>query len=160
MNPGFNAGVNFEMGFGKLMALEVGLLADTKGFKMEEEGLTVKANALYADVPILFKVGPSLGPVKIFGAVGPYFGVGITGKYKIEFEGESDTQDIKWGSGDDDDAKRLDYGAKFGAGAEIKGLNFGIYYSLGLANSSSDNEDGYREQHRVLSFSVGYKFGK
>jgi len=34
---GFNGGVTFEMGFGDLISLEAGLLADTKGFKMTED---------------------------------------------------------------------------------------------------------------------------
>jgi len=159
-NIGFNAGVTMEMGFGNLMAVEIAALLDSKGFKISEGDDFIKANLLYADIPVLVKVGPSFGPVKIFGAVGPYVGIGLTGKVVMEFEGDKEKEDVQWGNGEEDDSKRLDYGAKFGVGAEFSGLNVGFYYSLGLANSSSDNENGYREQHRGISFSVGYRFGK
>jgi hypothetical protein len=160
MIPGFNAGVTFEMGLGDLIAVEVGLIADSKGFKIEEGDASMKVSALYADIPILVKVGPSFGPIKVFGAAGPYVGIGLTGKYKLEYEGESETEDIEWGSGEDADVKRLDFGAKFGVGAEVSGLTFGVYYALGLANIAADTEGGYMDKNRVLSISVGYKFGK
>jgi len=160
MNLGFNAGVTFELGFGDLMSLEMGAMMDTKGFKISEGDATVKVNLLYADVPVLLKVGTGLGPVRVFGAVGPYLGVGITGKYTVEFDGDKESEDIEWGDGDEADLKRLDYGAKFGIGAEASGFTFGVYYSLGLANLAVDTEGGYKEQNRGLSFSVGYKLGK
>jgi len=158
-NLGFNAGVTFEIGFGDLIAVEAGLIADTKGFKVEEQGYKETLNLIYADIPVLLKVGPSLGPVKIFAAAGPYVGIGLTGKDKWEWDAESGTEDVEWGSGEEE-MKRLDYGAKFGAGAEVAGFVVGAYYSLGLANLSNDSENGYKAQNRVLSISVGYKFGK
>ncbi len=164
MNLGFNAGATVEIGLGGLLSLEAGVMADTKGFKLEEdymgETYSVKANALYIDVPVLVKVGPTLGPVKVFAAAGPYVGFGVAGKYTMEIAGEKESEDIKWGSGDDDDAKPLDYGAKFGIGAEAMGFTFGAYYSLGLANIAVDTENGYKESNRVISLSIGYKFGK
>lgn len=160
MNLGFNAGVTFELSFSDFLGLEMGALVDTKGFKISESGATAKINLLYADIPVLLKGGPTLGAVKIFGAAGPYLGVGITGKYTFEFDGDKESEDVVWGDGDDADLKRLDYGAKFGVGAEVKGFSIGAYYALGLANIAVDNSDGYKESHRVVSFSVGYKFGK
>ena len=163
-NLGFNAGATVEIGFGSLLSLEAGVIADTKGLKMEEdymgETYSMKVNALYIDVPVLLKVGPSLGPVKVFGAAGPYIGYGIAGKTTVEIAGEKESEDIKWGSGDEDDVKPLDYGAKFGVGAEAMGFTFGAYYALGLANIAVDTENGYKESTRTISFSVGYKFGK
>jgi len=165
MNLGFNAGVTFEMGFGSLLSLETGLIADTKGLKWKEEYLgipfTTKVNLLYLDVPVLIKVGPSFGPLKVFAAAGPYVGFGLTGKYKGEGEGESESEDVSWGDDpEENDIKRLDYGAKLGIGAEVSGFTFGAYYALGLANISPYTENGTKLQNRVISISVGYKFGK
>jgi hypothetical protein len=164
MNLGFNGGVTMEVGFGDLLSLEAGLLVDTKGFKWDFDFLgttvTTKANAMYLDVPVLIKVGPSFGPVKVFGAAGPYVGFGLTGKIKSEAEGESETEDIEWGDTEEDFAKRMDFGAKFGAGLEVMGFTLGAYYSLGLANISPITEDGAKITHKVISISVGYKFGK
>ncbi|MFO7368744.1 MAG: porin family protein [Bacteroidales bacterium] len=163
MLPGFNAGVTFEMGFGDLIGLEVGLIADTKGFKIKEDVLgsevTMKASLLYLDVPVLIKVGPSFGPAKVFAAAGPYVGFGLTGKMKMEAEGEEETEDISWGSDEvEDDFKRLDFGAKFGIGAEVMNFTLGAYYSLGLANLSPYTDGGARISNNLISISVGYKF--
>ena len=165
MNIGFNGGVTFEMGFGDLISLEAGLIANTRGFKWDVDimGSTMKTkvNLLYIDVPVLLKVGPALGPVKVFGAAGPYIGYGIAGKYKIEAGGESSSEDVKWGSNaDESDFKPLDFGAKFGVGAEAMGFTFGAYYCLGLANISPSTEGGGKITNKLISLSVGYKFGK
>ncbi len=148
---GFNAGVNFEMPFSDLLSMEAALIAETKGYKMGD----TKATALFIDLPVLVKAGHSFGPIKAFGAAGPYVGMGVAGKYKSDYR----TEDIVWGSGDDADLKRLDFGTKFGVGAEFSGFNLGIYYAMGLVNISAHNIGGYRENTRTLSISVGYKFG-
>jgi len=157
---GFNAGVNFEMGFGSLISVEAAAIANSKGFKLEEDGDFIKLNMLFIDVPVLLKVGPSFGPAKVFAAAGPYVGFGLTGKGIVEIDGERETEDISWGNDIEDDTKRLDYGAKFGVGAEISGFTIGAYYNLGLANTATDTENNYKENHRFISISVGYKFGK
>jgi len=95
--------------------------------------VSMKANLLFLDVPVLLKVGPSVGPAKLFVAAGPYVGFGLTGKIKAEADGEEESEDIEWGSDPETDMlKRLDFGAKFGLGAEVMNFTFGAYYSLVL----------------------------
>jgi hypothetical protein len=164
MNLGFNGGATVEFGFGDLLALEAGLMADTKGFKWEmdmfETQVTSKVNLLYLDVPVLLKVAPTLGSIKVFGAAGPYAGFGITGKIKAEADGESESEDVEWGDTEESEFKRFDFGAKFGAGVEFQGFTLGAYYSLGLANISPITDGGSKINNKVISVSVGYKFGK
>lgn len=155
---GFNGGVTLEMGIGDLIAVELGALVDSRGTQISNGDNYVRFNMLFADVPVLVKVGPSFGPAKVFGAVGPYVGFGITGKTVTKVDGEKESQDIEWGDGEDADAKRLDYGAKFGIGAEVMGFTVGAYYSLGLANIAPDTENGNKMQNRAISISLGYKF--
>jgi hypothetical protein len=155
---GFNGGLTLEMGLGDLIAVELGALVDSKGTQITEGDNYMRFNLLYADVPVLVKVGPSFGPVKVFGAAGPYVGFGLTGKSVLKVDGEKDSQDVEWGDGEDADIKRLDYGAKFGIGAEVMGFTVGAYYSLGLANVAPETENGYKMQHRAISISLGYKF--
>lgn len=154
---GFNAGVNLEIPFGDLFSVEAALIAETKGYKIDGGLLfdDFKANALFIDLPILVKVGPSFGPIKVFGAAGPFIGMGVAGKFKSG----GDSEDIEWGDGADADSKRMDFGAKFGIGAEFSGLNLGVYYALGLANMAPDDDDNTKNFSRTLSISVGYKFG-
>jgi hypothetical protein len=158
-NLGFNAGATFTLGLTNLIDLEIGAIAESKGFKIEDGGDSWKVNLIYADIPVLLRVGPTFGPVKVFGAVGPYMGIGITGKSKMEVGDQSDTQDVKWGSdAENDDFKRMDFGGKFGVGAEAMGLTFGFYYSLGLANISPYTDGGAKIGTRTMSITVGYKF--
>lgn len=153
---GFNAGVNLEIPFGDLLSVEAALIAETKGYKVEGGFFgDFKANALFVDLPVLVKVGPSFGPIKVFGAAGPYVGMGVAGKYKSS----GNSEDIEWGNNDGDDSKRMDFGAKFGIGAEFSGLNLGIYYALGLANMAPDDAVNTKTYSRTLSISLGYKFG-
>lgn len=155
---GFNGGITFELGFGDLFALEMAALVNSKGIQISEGDNYIRFNLLYADVPVMLKVGPSFGPIKVFGAVGPYMGYGITGNASIKIDGEKESEDIEWGDGEENDIKRLDYGAKFGIGGEVMGLTLGAYYSLGLANVAPTTEGGYTMKHRVISISLGYKF--
>jgi hypothetical protein len=159
MNLGYSGGVTFEMGLGKIFSLEAGALVNSKGFKWELDGGTAKLNLMYVDIPVLLKAGLSLGPVKVFAAAGPYAGMGITGKMvAIPDQGDKETESINWGTSEDDDLKRLDYGAKFGGGVELSSFTFGVYYSLGLANLEAITDGGSQSKSKVLNFSVGYKF--
>lgn len=158
-NMGFNAGVTLGFGFSKLFDVEVGAIVESRGFKIEQDGDSWKSKLLYADIPVLLKVGPSMGPVKIFGAAGPYLGIGLTGKDVYSMGGQEESEDIKWGNNEEeDDFKRLDYGGKFGVGAEAMHFTFGAYYTLGLANISADTQNGQKVQNRGFSICVGYTF--
>lgn len=168
MNPGFHAGLFAEFPINEFLSFEPGLLLTTKGMKYEDDilGINVKAkvNLYYLDIPLALKASHDIGGnAKIFGAVGPYVGIGLSGKVKAtaEFMGEEETEveDIEWGSDEDeDDLRRLDYGLTFGAGVEVNPVLFGISYDLGLANISSYQDFGTSTKNRVLKFSVGYKF--
>ncbi len=168
MNPGFHVGGTMDYPFSDILSLETGLFLDTKGFKWDnkegdEEG-EVKVNLYYLDIPITlkgsFEVGS--GGVKIYGAAGPYIGMGLSGKFKSEYsyqgEKESEEEDVEWG--DDGDFKRLDYGLTFGAGVEFSAFQLGVSYDLGLANISAYSDNGNTIKNNVLKFSVGYRFMK
>ena len=105
--------------------------------------ITAKAILSYLDIPLTLKASHDLGEgLKMFGAVGPYIGVGLSGKIKVtaEYQGDTETEEevVKWGSNEDtDDFKRLDMGLTFGAGVEINSLMIGISYDLGLSNISA-----------------------
>ncbi len=165
MNLGFNIGATAEFPINDMFAFETGLMLNTKGFRIseEEEGVEYKAkyNIFYLDIPLTAKVGFDAGGNKAFVIAGPYVGFALSGKYKSEFssDGESlsDSQSVEFGS-DEDQQKRLDYGLLIGAGAEFGQISVGANYGLGLASMSNDSENGYKESHRVISISVGYKF--
>lgn len=171
MNPGFHFGATAEFPITELFSFETGLLLSNKGAKISEEEIifeeTVKfdfkTNLLYLDIPLTAKATFDLGGAKIFGAFGPYIGVGLSGKTKSEItslgETEKTEEDINWGSNEEDDFKRLDYGLTIGGGVEINAIQIGLSYGLGLANISPTTEGGTKVNNRVLSISLGYRLG-
>jgi hypothetical protein len=169
MRPGFNVGAIALFPINKTFSFEPGLLLSTKGYKEKysEPGYeeTENFNLLYIDVPLNVKASFDVGSVKLFGMLGPYIGIGVSGKdkYKGTESGQSfsDSYTVKWGSdADNDDLKRLDFGATIGAGVDIKSFQISISYDLGLANVSSFTDYGTKVKNRVLAISVGYFFKK
>ena len=180
MNPGFNVGATVEYPMNETFSIETGLFLLTKGAKNSGEGRDYnpfddtytdyvwdsKLNLWYLDIPITAKAMYAIGGAKIFCVFGPYLGIGLYGKSNSEVTRgvltETHEEKIRWGSDweNDDYLKRLDYGLTFGAGVEIKSIQVGISYGLGLANISSYTNIGATIQNRVWEISVGYKLGK
>lgn len=169
ISPGFHLGATAEFPITEMFSFETGLLLSNKGTKAsskeEWNGETYeykeKANLFYLDIPLTAKATYDLSGTKIYGVFGPYLGIGLSGKYKYEETGSTTTtQDVKWGqSSSDDDLKRFDYGLIFGTGVEIKTIQIGLSYGIGLANISSNFSNGMKIKNRVLEISAGYKFG-
>jgi len=170
MKFGFHVGGTAELPINDMFSVEGDLLLSTKGTRLKEEetmmGESVeykaKLNLYYIDVPITAKAYFDVGDVKIYGAAGPYFGVGLAGKTKTEVthDGETDKDDEKvcWGSDEDeDDFKRFDFGLTFGAGVTIDAVDVGISYALGLANMSPYKDNGTKVNNRVLGITCGYR---
>jgi hypothetical protein len=169
MNLGFNLGVTAEFPITDLFSFETGLMLNTKGFKINEKDellgetieLNIKTNIFYLDIPLTAKIGFDAGGTKIYALAGPYVGFALMGKVKGEVtymgETETESENVEFGS-DDDQAKRLDYGLLIGAGAEFGKISVGATYGLGMANMSNYSDNGYKENHRVISISLGYKF--
>lgn len=163
IKPGFHLGATVEFPIDEMFGIETGIIASTKGFKLNEEdvGYNGSWTLYYIDIPINGKVYYDAGDVKIYGAFGPYLGIGIYGASKATYMDETEIEDIEWGNDDDeDDLKRFDMGLSFGAGVEIKSFIMGISYNLGLMNISPYFEDGFKIKNRVLEISAGIKFGE
>ncbi|MDD4373672.1 MAG: porin family protein [Bacteroidales bacterium] len=160
MKPGFHVGVTAEFPFSDMVSFETGLLLSTKGFKESEGDAKFNANLLYIDIPLTARTTFDVGGAKIYGTFGPYLSMGLSGKYKFEDGSESEEEDVKWGSGDEDDLKRLDFGLTIGAGLALNAIEVGLSYNLGLANVASTSDGGFKSNHRVIGVSVAYKLGK
>ena len=173
MKLGYHIGATVEFSLSKMFSFEAGLLLATKGYKADYDILinnisgNVKSemNFLYLDIPLTAKAAYDLGGAKIYGVLGPYLGIGLSGHAKTELSDkgvtETHEEDIEWGDSRNE-VKRLDYGLTIGAGVEINSFDIGISYGLGFANAANDNDNdnGITAKHRVLCLSVGYKFGK
>ena len=168
MKPGFHVGASYELPINDIFSVETSLLLTTKGFKYSEKETNYEyketQSFVYVDIPIIAKASFNVGENKIYGALGPYLGIGISGKAKYEeTSGGStgtDTEVVNWGSGEDDDIKRLDFGLAFCAGYEMGSVQIGLFYNLGLANCIPNPENGLKMNHKVLGLSLGYRIGE
>ncbi len=154
MKIGFHVGVTAEFPLAELFSFETGLLFTQKGYKYDGAWGDYALNLYYLEVPLLGKATYDLGDVMLYGQLGPYVGFGLAGKFKSDDEEE----DIDWGSDDDDDLKRLDFGLNIGAGVQVSNITIGASYGLGLMNISPHDEGGFKTNNRVIGVSVGYKF--
>jgi hypothetical protein len=169
MNPGFHAGITVDVPLNDFLSFEPGLIFTTKGFKYEERfqgvDITEKLNLYYLDFPLSLKATHDFNDgLNIFAAFGPYLGVGLSGEIIGYAEEQGTTvevkEDIDWGDNEDRDLiRRFDMGLSFGGGIEVNSVLIGVYYDHGLYNTSPYEENGYQLKHRVLKFSLGYRFG-
>ncbi len=103
----------------------------------EINGVEVKLS--YIEIPILARVNLSQkGIIKPHIYLGPYLG------FNLNYEEEP--------SGDLEEANNMDYGLVFGAGINVKKLNVGLRYSLGLKEIFEIEE----ERNNVIAIIFGY----
>jgi hypothetical protein len=162
---GFNAGLLAGIGLGP-MAVEGGLVLSSRGYNIDyTEGTMTMAgnvNSLYLDVPVDLKFRLGLGPVGIYGSLGPVISYGIGGKVTMKTTVNGDVVDdssekIKWGDSEEDDLKKMDVGLGLGAGAELGKLTFGVKYIWGVSNLAPTTENGYKVNNRTLQVTLGIK---
>lgn len=160
-HTGFHIGLSAEYPIAKSISFETGLMLSTKGYSIKEDGyfsIASTTNLYYLDIPLTAKAAYKIGGIKIFANLGPYVGVGLSGKVSSEgnllgISGSTES-DVEWG--EDGDYERLDYGLTFGAGVEFGKFTVGASYELGLADISPSS---YVEtNNRVVAISLGYKF--
>ena len=179
----FQVGVTGDVHLGGPMYLQPGIFYTGKGSKVQNGDPSsypyykATSNPKYIEVPlnVVFKA-PIGGETKFFAGAGPYLGVGINGKNKVEgkniigvgFKSESDIE-----FSDDDPTtlsyeegaglgivKRFDYGLNGIAGIEARTVVLSVGYGYGLAKLQSgdnDTEDN-NNKHRVISVTLGFKF--
>ena len=157
---GFHVGVVGSYGFSNEFNgayANAGALISLKGGQLDY-GSILKANldTYYLEIPIHIGYKHSLSEnFAIFGEFGPYIGIGLFGKSKIESKGESISVDT---FSEDGGVKRFDMGLGFKLGVEInKLIPISVGYDFGLANINNDN-DGGSIKNSNLTISIGYKF--
>ncbi|MFK5854769.1 MAG: porin family protein [Bacteroidota bacterium] len=144
------------------LSLQPSLMLSGKGYKVDMsfdgESATAWQRLYYLELPINVVYKYDIGVLKIYGTAGPTFALAIGGSSKVEVDGKTETEKIKFGDGDDDDGiKRGDFGLNFGAGVEISSFQFELNYNFGLMNTSYD--DNSSAKNRVFSLSASYFFG-
>ena len=179
---GLQIGAVANYSFSKYLALQAEVLFQQKGevLKYQYEGddgdmvdekYTIKAS--YITIPILLRGTLPLGKFSLSAFAGPYLGIGISGKYEVDYEDQTFTGEFEFGKGSDSDdmtkLHRIDFGISFGL---IPALTVGpgdifldLRYDLGLVDfyNPDPKPDGFISQkNRNIGISVGYlvKLGK
>ncbi|MCD2422753.1 PorT family protein [Niabella pedocola] len=180
LNPGWHAGVTFDIPVADEFYVQPGALFSTKGFKTDNSyfggnaNINGKASASYIEVPVNFLYKPELGSGKLLLGAGPYVAYGVGGKWDAKASGgnasiSSDgSLEFKGDSKDASGGDKLVYGKPFDAGANLlfgyefaNKLSFQLNGQLGLLNIEPKN-DGKKPDAKMkntgFGISVGYKF--
>lgn len=176
----FHVGLQADLPITKFFALQPGVFFTGKGTKVEsgntsgDNWFRSSTRPYYVEVPVnaVFKV-PLGDESSFFIGAGPYVGIGVAGKNKIEGEvlgvNFSRTRNIEFSnddpftSGEEGDGygimRRFDYGLNGTVGVQGKRAMLSVNYGLGFAKlqSGSDNSEDQLGKHRVLSLTVGFK---
>jgi opacity protein-like surface antigen len=160
---GFAVGGYITYGINDQMSIRPEFLYSVKGSKYEEseggETMTINFAMNYLDIPVLgvYSVQEN---ISVF--AGPYFGLFLGGKMKMEYAGESEEEDIE----KEDTAN--DFGLVFGGSYGINdNISIEARYTLGMKTIDKEPEDwesswgAYEEsdiKNSALQIMVNYAF--
>ncbi|MCL2417574.1 MAG: PorT family protein [Bacteroidales bacterium] len=155
--PGFQVGLVADIPIlGEFLSIQPGLLFAQQGARINNLwGLDINGtiNINYLQMPINAQFGFGIGEnARLLLQAGPYLGFALSGTIK----NDDASADIKFGS-NDEEMRRFDLGAGFGAGVQFGRLQVGIGYNLGFANLS--NEDNTTTRNNGLAFTATWLFG-
>lgn len=140
-----------DYGVSSNFSIQPGLGISGKGFKGDSDQGDVEVNLMYLEIPVnaLAKFPVSFG--KIFLGGGPYAGVKLSEKYKLEGEDIDE---------DESSFNTADFGVNFLGGLEFSnGLTLNANYGLGLINVMKDSDVfDVTAKNKVFSLSVGFLF--
>lgn len=147
---GFQVGGYANIRFSEQFAFQPELLLSTQGAKGEEDGIKIKFNTTYINVPLMMKWYAYQGLNFEFG---PQVGFNVGSKIKAETP--VGDVDMDFDEVFADDVETINFGLNIGAGYELPmGLNFGVRYGLGLTDIMKDAD----AKDSVISLGVGYTF--
>ena len=135
--------------------IEPGLMLQFKGGKLSDDGVETKVNLTYLEIPVLLTYRLQINDVwTIQPAFGPFFALGVSGKFKESGNGESYSEDL---FGEDDPARRGDVGIKIAAGALIKNTYYiGIGYDASFVNIYKGS--ALKVRNGSINITAGYYF--
>lgn len=147
MLPGFKVGLGMDYAFTDVWSLKSGLMFESKGYKLDEE----KARPIYMQIPVMAAWKANItDDIKFVVNAGPYFAVGLGGKYK---EGNSD---IKLFSSDGMNMKRFDLGIQWGIGVELSERYIVNFTGENGFISPFDFPSGYNgDKPKNMNFTIG-----
>lgn len=152
---GVLAGLVYECPLTEQLYVGTGLLFSQKGGKFETDEGSTKEILNYLDLPLNLVFKADLKGPKLLLEAGPQFSYALSGKDKTEVSGMSVSEDIEFGSGEDQ-VKRFDFGLNLGGGIEFMDFQLKVNYVIGLADIS--NFSGGSVKNNTLGISLSYFF--
>lgn len=155
---GFTFGVIANIPAGKNFMIQSGVHWVQKGTKTEEtfggSTATISLVTNWIEVPVNFLYSSG----GFFIGAGPSFSFAVAGKWKLEFDGEKETEDVKFGdSNDDDDMKGFDLGANVHTGYRFpNGFLIMANYNQGLSNLAVSGADNDKLKSHYFGIRLGY----
>ena len=161
LNPGVTAGIAVDIPLGKNFSVQPGANYLMKGGREEysDNGFTIKEkmNMSYLEFPVHLLYNTRGAKGNFFAGLGITGAFGISGKYKIEEDGEKETEKIYFGSEDDDDFKAAEIGGSVLTGYTFpSGLTLSAGYNIGLNNVSNYEDFTARTSYFMLR--IGWMF--
>jgi len=159
--PGFQIGVVADYPLLVDLSFQPGILFATQGAKSETTlfGYKTKIDFTLNYIQIPINLQYKHNKILLVQA-GPYLGYGIGGKVNMEIsDGKktvSNSEKIKFGSGDDADFKAFDFGFGFGAGLQLGNIQAVLGYNRGLVKLDPDVD----MKNIGLALTVTYLFGR
>jgi hypothetical protein len=149
LRPALHIGGYLNYAVSDAISIQPELLYSSMGAKFNEEifgsdlKVTMKFN--YISVPVMFIY--SFGAINV--QAGPQVSFLASGKAKVEYDGESEEEDIK------DQMKGVDFGVNLGLGADFGKFNASARYLLGLSSIDKDGEADTK--NTAIQISIGYR---
>jgi hypothetical protein len=141
-----------QVGINDKLAFQPELLYSMQGAKFSDSGIDGTLKLDYLQVPLLIKYYVTEG---LSINAGPQLGFLLSANYELEYDGESEEEDLK------DYMNGIDFGLDFGAGYQLEnGLGFDLRYNLGLSNILNEDDwgDDAEGKNSVFQIAVSYAF--
>ena len=171
--PGIQFGVVASFSLNENLMFQPGLIFSQQGGKWKVSGsedgvkydVKLGMTLNYLQIPLNFQYKHDLeNDLSLLLQAGPYLGYWIKGKMKMKVSASeggtsmnvSNTEKVKFGSGDDADFKAFDFGLGVGAGFQYGNIQAVLGGNFGLAKLDPD----VNMKNIGLAFTVTYLFGK
>jgi len=153
---GFQAGISADFKLVGGFGINTGIEYVQKGTKFGEEfigleGAEASSTLNYLVVPARLAYTFEAGSLGIFIEAGPYFGYGLGGKMKASYMGQTEEEDITFGSEEEDDLKNPEIGLSAGAGIYAGPIRAAINYDPGFTNLSNFENETVKTGSIILS---------
>ena len=160
---GLQYGVLAEANLIEYISVQSGLMISGKGFRLQEsqaignDEITVETavNPVYLEIPVNGVFRYETGESALFGTVGPYFGFGVSGKSRLDINGEKSDDKLEFGEKNQPNSVDVGFGLGGGVELPINGspLQLGVNYAIGITNAS-DGSNG--SKNSVFSMYATY----